>query len=201
MRACRVGTAGWVYRVGTGRAIPVPSQLARGEVHVQRSGPRKPRRGWSGWYMERGRPGGRYVPPFGPGRSLAGPSLYIPRRCRLRANTARFKDILLKVSQNGGVSPEYVEKACHSPCAQNPVQKSPLEILRFPFRRAFSHKELMGHFDGHSGIIVKTTKCRQYVHPRVRERVVRYPHGPRQTSCLLWSAPHLTQRGMASEPA
>ena len=28
---------------------------------------------------------------------------------------ARFDLILLKVSQNGQVSPEYVEKACHSP--------------------------------------------------------------------------------------
>ena len=60
---------------------------------------------------------------------------------------ARFHDIYTKVSQKRGVSPKYVHKACHSPCSQNTAQKSPLEILRFTFIPAFSHKELMAHFD------------------------------------------------------
>ena len=56
---------------------------------------------------------------------------------------ARFDLILLKLSQNARVSPKYVEKAWHSPYFQNGLRISPLDILRFPFLAAFSHKELM----------------------------------------------------------
>ena len=42
---------GWVYRVGNREGIPGTQHAARGEVHVQRSGPRKAHRAWSGWYM------------------------------------------------------------------------------------------------------------------------------------------------------
>ena len=59
---------------------------------------------------------------------------------------ARIHHISYKVSQNGQVSPEFDQKACHSPYLQNGLQISPLEILRFPFLLAFSCKELMGHF-------------------------------------------------------
>ena len=58
------------------------------------------------------------------------------------------------------------EKAYVSPCFQNASVKSPLEILRFPFLGAFSHKELMGLFDACWDIIVKTTKCRSMCTPR-----------------------------------
>ena len=52
----RVGVPGWGIGVWVlGRAIPVPSHTARGEVNVQRSGPRTPCRGGSGWYIELGR--------------------------------------------------------------------------------------------------------------------------------------------------
>ena len=33
-------------------------RFARGEVYVQRSGPRKAQRAWSGWYVQLGRQGG-----------------------------------------------------------------------------------------------------------------------------------------------
>ena len=56
------------------------------------------------------------------------------------------------VKQNAGVSPKSVDKACHSPCFQNELQKSPLDFLGIPFLPAFSHKELMGHFEAHSGL-------------------------------------------------
>ena len=78
-----------------------------------------------------------------------------PLRCPAtppRANAAswpikaRFHDIYCKVSQKCIVSPKYHEKACHSPYLQNGLGKSPLEILRFLFWPAFSHKELMGLF-------------------------------------------------------
>ena len=92
------------------------------------------------------------------------------------------------------MSPKSIQKACHSPYFQNGLQKSPLGILGFPFLPAFSHKELIGHFDPWSGLYVKMTKCRSYVHTRVtREGVVRYPHVTR-SKLLLGDAPHLTQR-------
>ena len=65
---------------------------------------------------------------------------------------ARFDLICLKVSQNRVVSPKYTEKACHSPCIQNGLRKSPLEIPGFPILVAFSHKELMGLFDAPTGV-------------------------------------------------
>ena len=65
---------------------------------------------------------------------------------RLWANRARFSDISWKLSQNRGVSPKSVQKACHSPYFQNRLKKSALGFLRFPFCPAFSHKELLGLF-------------------------------------------------------
>ena len=101
---------------------------------------------------------------------------------------ARFDVISQKLSQNRVVSAEYVEKACHSPCFQNRVKKSPLEILRFPFWDAFSHKELMGHFDAYAYIIVKMTKCRQMctrLYTRCHAKwTARYPHGHRQQAAF-----------------
>ena len=96
---------------------------------------------------------GRSSPPCGPGRfpprgTLPG----MTSECRLLANKARFQDILLKVSQNGEVSTLFRQKACHSPCFQKRSRNSPLEILRFPYPVAFSHKELMGRFDPHSRV-------------------------------------------------
>ena len=56
------GVPGWVYRVGIrggvyqgGYTGEYPA--ARGGLKNQRSGPRKPRGGWSGWVLEAGRPG------------------------------------------------------------------------------------------------------------------------------------------------
>ena len=85
-------------------------------------------------------------PPSGPGRSLQALPVLGPSECRLWAIRARFNLILLKVSQNDEVSPFFIEKACHSPCFQNGLHKSPLDFPRFPFSSAFSHKELMGQF-------------------------------------------------------
>ena len=65
------------------------------------------------------------------------------------------------------MSLKYVKKASISPYFQNGLQKSPLGFLRFPFSRAFSHKELLGHFDPYLDFIVKMTKCRPVVHPDV----------------------------------
>ena len=90
--------------------------------------------------------------PPGPGRSCG------PPWCRVLGNAAswpiraRFLLISYKVSQNGGVSPNYVEKAYVSPYFQNGAQKSPLDFLGFPFPVAFSHKELMGGFERYLGV-------------------------------------------------
>ena len=143
------GYTGWVYRVGTGEGnTGTPSQLLSGGM-FQRSGPRKALQGpgVGGNMLQRPWTSGPTSRAGWPGRSHAGPSLVLleqnPASWPIRA---RFRSILLKVSQNGQVSPKITEKACHSPCFQNAVGKSTLEILRFRVFPAFSHKELMGHF-------------------------------------------------------
>ena len=148
-----VGTAG---RVGTrvgyiGWVIPGPSTdaLCSGSsaVTAKRAPEALQGAGVGGHSAAGERWAGRVYPhPPGPVGHLRCPPWDIPLDCPPGANTARFHDILLKVSQNGQVSPENVNKASHSPCFQNGLRKSPLEILRFPFWRAFSHKELSGHF-------------------------------------------------------
>ena len=138
---------------------------------------------------------GRVYPhPPGPVRTLQVPPWDIPLECRLLANTARFHLIPCKVSQNGIVSPVFVEKACHSPYIQNGLRKSPLGILRIPIRLAFSHKELMGLFYPYPGLYCQNDEVSPKCTPMYpRERVVRYPHGSR-SELLLGPAPHLTQR-------
>ena len=84
--------------------------------------------------------------PAGPVGALWAPPCPGPSECPPRAKRATFHLISHKVSQKARVSPKYVEKAYHSPCFQNGVQKSPLEKLRFPYSPAFSHKELIGPF-------------------------------------------------------
>ena len=87
-----------------------------------------------------------YHPP-GPVRSLQDPPC--TRTSQIAASwpiTARFDLNFSKVKQNGRVSLKYVEKAYVSPCSQNGLQMSPLEIPGFPYLLAFSPKELMGLF-------------------------------------------------------
>ena len=144
---------GWVYRVGTGRAIPGTTQpSSRGAVPVQRSGPRKPcRAGVGGTGAAGALPGvrrrGRSIShPSGPVGPPCGPPWIWTSECRLWTNTARFHLISQKLSQNGEVSPKKCQKASHSPYFQNGSQNSPLDFLRFPYLPAFSAKELMGLF-------------------------------------------------------
>ena len=162
---------GWVYRVGNTEGTQ-PARFARGGSPRQRSGPRKPLQGAGvgGLGLPDVRWAGRVYPhPAGPVGPPCGPPWDIPSECPPRANKARFTSNLLKVSQNRQVSPKYTEKACHSPYFQKRLRKSALEILRFPFLAAFSHKELSGLFDAWLDFIVKTTKCRSNVHPWSRE--------------------------------
>ena len=139
------GMGGWVYR----GAIPGYYPAAKLRSIPSGAGPGSPSGGWSGWGMDRAHPGdggGLPGPPCGPGRSPRSPPCPGTPDCRLTANSARIDLIPHKVSQNRRVSLKYVHKACHSPYLKNEVQKSPLEILRFPETSAFSHKELMGLF-------------------------------------------------------
>ena len=126
--------------------------------------PEAPGRGWSGWSLRaapyvRTHPSGPVLSPAGslPGAPRANPGSWPIR--------ARFHVFLVKHCQNRGVSPKCVEKASVSPCFQNGLGKSPLRFLRFPYSPAFSHKELSGHFDPYSRLLVKMTKCRPNVHP------------------------------------
>ena len=158
--ACSTACTGSTGRVGTwdgytgwvpGRAIPgyyPPAEHAAKPRRQPGSTATGPPQGWAG-----GRRGAHWVrrrDGFLTTLALPGPApcgrCQEPSECRLTANRARFQVISWKVSQNGQVSPRNVQKACHSPYSQNEAQKSPLEILRFLFLLAFSHKELMGLF-------------------------------------------------------
>ena len=142
----RGGYTGWVYR----GVLPGEYPAARGANPTSGAGPGRPAGpGVGGWGAAGvtgygGRDG--YPPPCGPGQASRGLPWGYPRRCPPRANMARFDLFLLKVSQNDEVSTLFHEKACHSPYFQNGVRLSPLDFLRFPFRAAFSHKELMVPF-------------------------------------------------------
>ena len=146
------GYRGRVYGWVPGRAIPGTTQPHCCEEvprSRQRSGPRKPHRGLE-WVVcgHRGlRWAGRLLgPPCGPGQAMLALPVPGPSECPPTAKGARFHLISHKVSQNREVSAKYVDKASHSPCFQNRLQKSPLQFLRFPFSSAFSPKELMGLF-------------------------------------------------------
>ena len=83
---------GWVPGGCYTGVIPTQPRCSRREDPVQRSGPRKPCRGWSGWYwgwtdvLVFGGGDGSWRPPCGPGR-VPGPSLSPgPLECRLWAN-------------------------------------------------------------------------------------------------------------------
>ena len=122
----REGVPGWVWdRVGGWEGYtgyyPATQHAARGAVPHQRSGPRKSCKGWSGWVWGCGRSLGRWAgtapePTLRarsvPCRALPGSG---PLECPPTANMARFTSIFSKVSQNGIVSPENMQKACHSP--------------------------------------------------------------------------------------
>ena len=111
--------------------------------------------------------------------------------CRLLANKARFSQYFSKVSQNDEVSPKYIEKASHSPCFQNGLRNSPLDILRFPFSVAFSYKELMVAFWPDYGLYCQNDEVSPDVHPYVHTRKGRrYPHSHRSKLPLV-AAPHL----------
>ena len=140
---------GYGDRVGGRRGNTGTQPRCSREGSRQRSGPRSPCRGRSGWS------GSRNVrsrtPPTPCGRGplrwvLLGPpragASYGRANRQNRQNSVRT----VNVSQNRRVSPKSVHKAYHSPCSQNGLKKSPLEILRFTDSLAFSHKELMGHF-------------------------------------------------------
>ena len=181
--AVRTGMAGWVYRGVLPSHPATRTDIPRAKDPAERA-PEAPSGGWSGWDPAAS-PSVRH-PPCGPGQTPAGSSLVPPRaKAASWPIKARIQSYFSKVSQNHRVSPKYVQKACHSPYFQNGRQKSPLDILGFPFRPAFSPKELMGHFDRGLGFIVKMTKCRSYVHPCARERVAQIPPLVTAASCLL----------------
>ena len=145
---------GWVR----GGVYRVPSQLPGEGPTDSGAGPGSPA-GWSGWSVGAGRTthgqmklnmgtgdgGGD-----GPSTTLRARSVPLGPPCtgtlQIAASWPIRRDLtsfFYKVSQNGEVSSEKCEKACHSPHIQNGSRKSPLEIPGFPFWPAFSHKELM----------------------------------------------------------
>ena len=131
-------------------------------------------------------------PPFGPGRAPAVPSLVLGPYCRLTAKGRDLTSFSIKLVKTAECHQNVTKRPVLVPIFQNGSQMSPLEILRFPFWLAFSHKELMGRFDANSGLSVKMTKCRQCAHPRYRHaKGSQIPPLSRAASCLCGTAPHL----------
>ena len=148
------GYTGWLYRVGIpgGYTGGVPSHLLAGSKPRQRSGPRKAQGGWSGWSGCSGRATGyggtgRSVPPSGPGRSHPW-ALPVPpsQMSHLGPKGRDSSQYSVKLVRTTKCRQEMCKRPVIVPVCQNGSEKSPLEILRFPFSVAFSCKELMGPF-------------------------------------------------------
>ena len=56
------------------------------------------------------------------------------------------------------------------PIFKNGSQKSPLDFLRFPHSGAFSHKELMGHFDPLTEVYCQNDEVSPDVHTPVHAK-------------------------------
>ena len=147
----RGGVPGWVWYQGgytgvgnTGVYYPA-TWCPQGGPHDSEAGPGTPAGGGVGGQEDRVRPSSQTTTPLRSGPApLSGTSpRAIPASGPIRA---RFQSIFSKVKQNRRVSPKSMQKASHSPYFQNGPQKSPLELLRFPFSSAFSHKELIDLF-------------------------------------------------------
>ena len=156
-----VGYTGWVPGRGNTGSLPTSGKRSPDSE----AGPGSPYRGLE-WVVRVQRPPA--VPdttPAGPGRSPAVPSLYLallPASWPIGRDSTSFLRNLVKTTK---CRRKVSKRPPIVPNSQNGVQKSPLEILRFTFCPAFSHKELMGHFEPTAGFIVKMTKCRQCAHP------------------------------------
>ena len=140
----RGGYTGWVIRDPSTQ----PARFARGDPCTAKRAP-EALQGLE-WVVQgsdvQGTAAVSQVPPFGPGRSPAEPSLYLgpliaalqPKGRELRSFPRKLVKTA-KCHQNASKRPRLV------PIFQNGSEKSPLGILRFPFWASFSHKELMGH--------------------------------------------------------
>ena len=141
--------AGWVYGWGIpgwvqGRAIPGTQPPWKAEPWTAKRAPEAPARGLE-WVVQGAAPArapGTTTP--GPCRALRarfavpGP---LPASWPIRRDSTSIPIKLVKTTKchrKASKRPPVV------PNSQNGSQKSPLEILGFPFSLAFSHKELMG---------------------------------------------------------
>ena len=119
----QLGTGRVVYRVGTGRVgIPggyYPAPPSHGYIGIARAQPLASPR----LCVHQGTPGTLQAPPH----TLA-PRTQI---CPSGPNKARFRSKYTKVSHKSGVSPKYVNEACHSPCFKNWSIIHDLEFPRF----------------------------------------------------------------------
>ena len=107
----------------------------------------------------------------------------------------RFDLISYKVSQNGNVSPESVEKAYVSPYITKRVRKVTSwisQISRFP---SLLSQGINGpYLTVHGTLLSKRRSVDGCAHPCTRETDGQIPPRTTAASCFWWSAPHLTQR-------
>ena len=187
-------------RVGGGGGV-IPTHPAgcsrRSQKHPAKRAPEGPAGPWSGWgagpgdYMCSAAGTAPRYHPSGPVRTLVLPCTWDPQNAAsgpIRRDFRSFPGNLVKTAE---CHPNSSKRPTIVPISKKRLQKSPLGFLRFPYCVAFSHKELMGHFDRATDLFVKMTKCRPYVHPMcMPRRGRRYPHDLR-SKLLLEVAPHL----------
>ena len=143
------GYTGWGTRVGGPGVYPATLLGEARRTATTGSGPSPAGGGWSGSRAGRywGRRRGRSCPPPGPVLptlwALPGQDLANAASWPIRRDSAPFLRKLVKTAK---CHPKSVERPVIVPIFQKGSRMSPLEILRFPFGRAFSHKELMGLF-------------------------------------------------------
>ena len=138
--------------------------------------------------------GGTQTTPAGPGRSCARPSLSGSLIAALQPKGRDSTLISIKLVKMTKCHRNMSKRPSLVPNSQNGSRKSPLDFLRFYFSAAFSHKELLDHFEPTTDFIVKTAKCRQVVHRNVtRSGRSDTPTATQQAASV--AAPHLSWRG------
>ena len=182
---------GWVR----GGAIPGTHRTLESGGRYSGAGPGSPGTGLE-WVVSAVAPAEPCPHPPGPvgtpAGSLPGTCLSSPGKPASGPIRARLRSIYEKLSQNDEVSLKSHQKACHSPYFRNGPHNSPLGILRFPYFRAFSPKELMVPFWPVHGEMCQNDEVSP-VCTRMfpREVYARYPHrSPQQAApgdrLLIW---------------
>ena len=152
------GYTGWVYRVGVPGSTTQPPCAREEQAQPAKRAPDGPAGAGSGWVGCSGRVTGGGTAPRTTLRARSGTRtlpVLGPSECRLLAITARFHSYSRNLVKTAKCHQNVTKRPVIVPISQNGSRKSPLDFLGFTFWLAFSHKELMGHFEPTARVYVK----------------------------------------------